>query len=922
MPAETEQPLAAAVAHLQLRLDETIQKIAGSEGLAVVARVRELARAAHEGHAEASAELTRTVADLSADQRRLVVRALAILLDLMNVAEDRERTRILRERERAAHPAPRAESIRAAVAQWAAEGRPADQVQAVLDRLNVELVVTAHPTEAKRRSIRGKLRRVRELLHHLDQCDLLPREAADLEDQLRAELTKLWQTDFIRPWPPTVIQEVQRGLSIMPVLWDVVPGILKDLREALGEFYPDHVFRVPPLLRFASWIGGDRDGHPGVTAEVTEQTLIWLRRAAIAQQRETVCELFGSLSLSARQAPVCGELREAVAAAVRQWPELEEQLAGIPPNEAYRRWLGLIDWRLHATGQLRPGAVLPRGAFASSAEFAEAVRLIQRSLSDAHSDLLVHGEIQRWLDQIEIFGLHLARLDVRQDARYLEAVIAELLARAGVAVDFAALPESQRQQLLLNTLGKPLHWDDSALSPAARETLALMALLRRTMRHSGAEALGGYVISMTRTASDALAVLWLWEWSRSVDGGHSRDPELHLPIIPLFETIDYLRDAATSMAAMLDIAAYRAYVAAQGSHQTVMIGYSDSTKDGGYLAACWALFHAQTQIHEVARQRGVTVTFFHGRGGSLGRGGGPTARAILSLPAGTFDGSLRLTEQGEVLAERYDDPRIAHRHLEQVTWSVLLASTREPTPNVARWRQTMEWLADRAFQAYRRLTQESGFVDFFRQATPIGEIEQLPIGSRPARRKAGGSLTDLRAIPWVFSWTQIRCLVPAWYGLGSAVAELRTEWPERWRELAHMYRDWPFFRASVDNAVLALAKTDVAVAGVYFQLAEDPALAERFATLIVTEYRRCCDAVLEMTGQSRLLNDVVWLQDSIRRRSPLVDALNLLQVDLLTRLRAAAGEAAPGDAAAEADEWAHLIRLTIQGVAAGMRTTG
>jgi phosphoenolpyruvate carboxylase len=371
------------------------------------------------------------------------------------------------------------------------------------------------------------------------------------------------------------------------------------------------------------------------------------------------------------------------------------------------------------------------------------------------------------------------------------------------------------------------------------------------------------------------------------------------------------------MAALLDLDAYRSYLAEQGLRQTVMIGYSDSTKDGGYLAACWALYHAQTQIHEVARRRGVAVTFFHGRGGSLGRGGGPTARAILSLPAATFDGSLRLTEQGEVLAERYDDAQIAHRHLEQVTWSVLLASTRKPAADAPRWREIMEWLADRSFQAYRRLTQEPGFVDFFRQATPIGEIVQLPIGSRPARRKAGGSLSDLRAIPWVFSWTQIRCLVPAWYGLGSAVAELRTERPEQWQELADMYQGWPPFRACVDNAALALAKSDLTVAGVYFRLADEPALAERFGTRIVAEYRRCCDAVLQMTGQQRLLDDVPWLQDSIRRRGPLVDALNLLQVDLLSRLRAAAGEGT-----AEAEEWAHLVRLTIQGVAAGMRTTG
>jgi phosphoenolpyruvate carboxylase len=347
-----------------------------------------------------------------------------------------------------------------------------------------------------------------------------------------------------------------------------------------------------------------------------------------------------------------------------------------------------------------------------------------------------------------------------------------------------------------------------------------------------------------------------------------------------------------------------------------MIGYSDSTKDGGYLAACWALYHAQAQIHAVAQQQGVAVTFFHGRGGSLGRGGGPTARAILSLPPGTFDGTLRLPEQGEVLAERYDDPHIAHRHLEQVTWSVLLAGTRKNATDTRRWEDTLQWLADRSLRAYRQLTQQPGFVDFFRHATPIGEIAQLPIGSRPARRKAGGSLSDLRAIPWVFSWTQIRCLVPAWYGFGSAVAELRTESPQRWGELADMYRQWPFFRASVDNAVLALAKTNLAIASDYFRLAAEPA-CQAFASLIVNEYEQCCNAVLEMTGQPRLLDDVSWLRDSIDRRSPFVDALNLLQIDLLRRLRAVAGEATP-----DADEWAHLVRLTIQGVAAGMRTTG
>ncbi len=477
------------------------------------------------------------------------------------------------------------------------------------------------------------------------------REAAELDAQLQAELTKLWQTDFIRPWPPTVIQEVQRGLSIMPVLWEVVPGIVKDLRQALAEFYPGQTFRVAPFLRFASWVGGDRDGHPGVTADVTEQTLVWLRTAAVTQQRETVCTLFGSLSLSSRQAPVSQELRQAIASAIEQWPELGGLLEGIPPNETYRRWLLIVDWRLHQSGQMRPSAAPPAGVYNSSAEFADDVQIMQRSLSGAHNDVLAQGEIQRWLDQIQIFGLHLARLDVRQDARYYEAVMAELLRRAGLEQDFLALSEVDRQRRLLETLGQPVSWETAALSDAARETLALMSLLRRTLRGWGPHVLGGHVISMTRSPSDVLTVLWLWEWSRTVDGGHPRDATLQLPIVPLFETIDYLKDAPATMASLLEVEAYRSYLRTQGQRQTIMIGYSDSTKDGGYLAACWALYHAQDQIYQVAQQHDLAVTFFHGRGGSLGRGGGPTARAILSLPSATFDGTLRLTEQGEVLAE-------------------------------------------------------------------------------------------------------------------------------------------------------------------------------------------------------------------------------------------------------------------------------
>jgi phosphoenolpyruvate carboxylase len=472
--------------------------------------------------------------------------------------------------------------------------------------------------------------------------------------------------------------------------------------------------------------------------------------------------------------------------------------------------------------------------------------------------------------------------------------------------------------LLKETCGQPVRWNFDQLSDTARETLSLFALLRRTMRCYGPEALGGHVISMTRAPSDVLTVLWLWEWSRRTDGGHPADDTLRLPIIPLFETILDLRGSYDTTMALLDLPMYRDYVRDQENQQTIMIGYSDSTKDGGYLAACWALYQAQVRIHDAATQRGVKPTFFHGRGGSLGRGGGPAARAIISLPTSTLDGAIRLTEQGEVLAERYDDARIAHRHLEQLTWAVLLTSNRTEHRHTKDWEEIVEWLAAESMSIYHNLVKDERFVEFFHQATPIGEIVQLPIGSRPARRKSGGSLADLRAIPWVFAWTQIRCLVPAWYGLGGAIERLRHEDFFRWEQLPIMYRQWPFFQGLIDNAAMALLKTELAVAKQYFRLVTDSDLASRMGQRIEEEHERSCASVLRVTGRERLLGDIPWLRESVDRRSPSVNALNLMQIHLLERIRAADGAAPQSDT----EEWAHLIRLTIQGVAAGMRTTG
>ena len=426
-------------------------------------------------------------------------------------------------------------------------------------------------------------------------------------------------------------------------------------------------------------------------------------------------------------------------------------------------------------------------------------------------------------------------------------------------------------------------------------------------------AFGAHVISMAAAPSDVLTVLWLYKQTSSLVGG--ANGATGLPIAPLLETIDDLERGPEILSGMLRIPAYREYVRKQNDQQMIMLGYSDSTKDGGYLTACWSLYKAQKKLVQVASQHNVKLTFFHGRGGSLGRGGGPTARSIMSLPAGSFRGSMRLTEQGEVLAERYDDPAIAHRHLEQVVWSSLLAAGRPAKPSSEQWLEVMDRISASSFVQYRQLLEQPRFVEYFRCVTPISDIEQLPIGSRPSRRNPGGGLSDLRAIPWVFSWTQSRCLLPAWYGMGAAMKPFLNE-PEQGELLKSMYRNWPFFRALVDNAELALAKSDMQIASHYASLAANEPALKSIADMISAEYEMACDVVLQLTGKNELLDSTPWLKESIRVRNRFIDTLNFTQVELLRRSRK------QPVADHESEELRHLTRLTINGVAAGMRTSG
>ncbi len=945
-----DEALRREIAFLGTILGEVIRQQAGEDAFELIEDLRRAAWDRRSGKDDAESRIIARIATLDQEQIQVVVRAFTVFLDLLNLVEDRQRVRTLNERARRSYPGPRRESIRAAVAALRESGKPAAAMQTLIDRLQIELVLTTHPTEAKRRSVRAKLRTLRGLMADYTD-DPLPAQHDRLERRIRGEITKLWQTDFIRPWRPSVMQEVGRGLSIKPTLWAEVPRVAEELRRGLREAYQGQVEVTRPCLTFGSWIGGDRDGHPGVTAEVTAQTFAWLRREALQFHLQSCDALFDSLSLSERQVGFSGALAARLQQAAAQWPVLESRLAELPPGELCRRWLSMIRWRLEAThrevehGSL-PGAEpagestdestdqstdqstarptpLPAGPAAASEDavaYRSACELLQdvQRLSDALDPLpgsdLITPELRDWLVQIETFGFHLARLDVRQNARIYAEVIDTIFQHQGLTDASHSLDEAARCRLLSETLDQPISLEAAETSPLVQETLATFRLLHRVVQRLGAAALGTHVISMTAAPSDVLTVLWLWRQTAE-DERTDETAGTELRIVPLLETIEDLEQGPAILAGMLALPAYRRYLAAQADHQMIMLGYSDSTKDGGYLTACWALHQAQQQLLEIAAREGIELTFFHGRGGSLGRGGGPAARSILSLPQGTFGGSFRLTEQGEVLADRYDDPAIAHRHLEQVIWSSLLAAGQPQPDDRAAWHALMTELSADSFRHYRTLLESPGFVPFFRSVTPVSEIEQLPIGSRPSRRKPDGGLQDLRAIPWVFSWTQARCLIPAWYGLGVAL-ETRGADPSQLELLQQMYRDWPFFQALVDNAELALAKTDLEIARYYASLAASEPGLQAIAGAIETEYAKACRGILALTGRAELLDGVPWLKESIRVRNRFIDPLNLIQVELLRRGQQAA------DTEGEAEQLRHLTRLSINGIAAGMRTSG
>ena len=873
-------------------------------------QIRALAKARRAGEMDAAVRLPLAVADLPVDAARATASAFAVYFDLINLAEEVHRIQALRARERAQYPAPIGESIGEAIARLRARGVTTERMAKLLRELRIELVLTAHPTEAKRRTVLSKLQRISDLLRHLQDADLLPRERTEVMAGLQAEITALWLTDRARTTRPAVTDEVRTGLYFVDeVFWDLVPRIDADLEAAVAFHYPGLV-PPPAWLTVASWIGGDRDGNPSVVTELTADTLRLHRGLAVERHRRSVQDLARRLSVSGRRCPP-PEALTAWLDARRPLPAhvayLEQRYAGEP----YRLALSLLAADLEAASREDMTARLldeaPHAARITAAEVRTVVDLVAQGVPPA----LAGDRVRALEHQIEAFGLHAARLDVREDSGRLAAALGDILARLSLEAAFAERDEPARAAVLLRLLAeeapKASEISALALDELSAETWRLFRLLGRAQAIYGRGALGPFIISMTRGPADLLTVLLLARWAGGASG---------MQIVPLFETLGDLDAAPRTLEALFALPVYRAHLDSCAGEQMVMIGYSDSNKDGGYLAANWALYRAQEAIAWTCRERGVGLTLFHGRGGTVARGGGPAGRAIRAQPPGTVEGRFRVTEQGETIASRYADPALAHRHVEQIVSAVLLASADDvdaAAPLDPAWREAMDVMAAAARETYHDLVERTpGFLEYWRAATPIEELSRLRLGSRPAVRRAGGlTRSAVRAIPWVFSWMQSRFNLPGWYGLGTALTRADAG------RLREMYAGWPFFRAILDNAEMSLLKADMGIAALYSELVPSRALATAVFTRIGSEFVRTRESILRATGHAELMDGDPVIQRSVHLRNPYVDPLNYLQVEMLRRLRSLADQ--DGD---EATGYREIVVVTINGIAAGLRNTG
>ncbi len=878
--------------------------------------------------------LATLIEKLDIDTLTHVLRAFSTYFSLANIAEESFQYRA------------RAQQIRKGGKLWTGsfdatlrelkeQGVNAGELQQLLDQLRYIPVFTAHPTEAKRRTIMEGLRRIFVTSERLNDTRISKEQRAEIVDQLASEIQILWKTDEVRSEKLQVRDEIRNGLFYFRAsLFDAVPQTYRNLEKAVRRIYrpesPDAIqVEVPSFLRFGSWIGGDRDGNPFVTPETTVTAVQLAAQVALSEYDRRLGDLAKLLTQSVAFCQPSQPFIDALAADEARFPELINEDHRHYAHELYRRKLYImrnrIRYNLKAVEQhLKGGTPTPNThCYSGAGEFLGDLYTLRDSLISHDDRAAANGPLKDLIRLVETFGFHLFSLDVRQEStRHTEAVT-ELFASQAHPIDYTVLSENERIAKLAAVISAPqrqLIVDKEQLSEATRETLDVFRVMKALSSEVGSDTFGNYVISMTHTASHVLEVMLLAHLN-GLAGCHEGEWYCHIRVSPLFETVVDLEHIEPVMSDLLDNPVYRELVRASGNLQEVMLGYSDSCKDGGILASTWNLYKAQRKVVALATERQVQCRLFHGRGGTVGRGGGPTHESILSQPPGTVQGQIKFTEQGEVLSYKYANLETAIYELTMGVTGLVKASiglVRPPRAERAEFTQVMEQLTAYGEESYRGLTDRTeGFLDYFYEATPVSEIGLLNIGSRPSHRKQGDrSKSSVRAIAWVFGWAQSRYTLPAWYGIGAALERWTQDDPQRLTLLQTMYREWPFFHALLSNSQMALFKANMAIAAEYARLCHDPAQAERIYTTIHDEYGRTLRNVLAIAESEQLLEENPILALSLMRRCPYLDPLNHIQIALLRRYR---DEALSEE---EREQWLNPLLRSINAIAAGMRNTG
>lgn len=826
-----------------------------------------------------------------------LTQAFGIYFQLVNLAEQHHRIRRKKDYEAQEHIVNY--SLEYLVQHLQKKNLSPEALNECLKRIKVTPVMTAHPTHIMRQTILRKHRRIKQILQSTPQSS---REQHLLTQQARHEITTLWQSNPFHKRTITVMDEVENLFTYFDAsLFQSVPQIHEELSNELD-------LEVPNMLKIGSWIGGDRDGHPFVKASTTEKTLALQKDYIIGKYQEELSKLQDHLSMSVLYKSVSPDFLEQLTLYREQYPHLSREMSEKYPDELYRQFLALLRYKLKAT-QLEQ-----TGAYPNAEGLLKDLTLLKTSLQD-HQASICEIHLKPLIRQVKIFGFHLATLDIRQDSAIHLDCVSALFKASGVHDGYASLDEDTKTDLLMKELKnpRPLYHPRQNYSPESTEVFRVFETIKKARDTLGPDCITTYIMSMCRTVSDVLHVLLLCkEFGLAQTTGEN--PFCELNIVPLFETLEDLQNAPDTMSKIFGMPLYRKCLAHHNHTQEIMLGYSDSSKRAGILAATWQLYKTQQSLTEVAKTHQCKLRFFHGRGGSISRGGGPTHHAIMAQPPETLWGEVRLTEQGEVLSWKYNFPELAHRELSVLLSSVIEVSLEEHTHTAndyPQWLELIEHLGKTSHRVFCELVEHPDFITFFQQSTPIQAISHLNIGSRPSKRKNTRSIEDLRAIPWVFSWMQSRCVLPAWYGVGSAFEALNPE-GDTLDTLQDMYKQWRFFQVFIDNLQMTLSKADLHIAQCYMDLVEDEAIRSHFWQQIQNEYIQTQKWLLKITGQVQLLDNKITLKKSINLRNPYVDPLNYIQVEVLKRLKNSPNNPLLDQA----------LKLSIMGISEGLRNTG